>query len=71
MPIVSMVRVGGVEERELRVLTLVLADLVLELRRVGGTGDEGGRAVDDGWFLGRWGLIAVGFYIGRRQVTYT
>lgn len=41
MPIVSMVRVGGVEERELRVLTLVLADFVLELWRIGRPGNEG------------------------------
>ena len=31
MPIVSMIRVGRVEERELGILTLILANLVLEL----------------------------------------
>ena len=48
MPIICMVRVRGVEERELGVLTLVLADLVLEERRVGGAGDEGRGTVNDG-----------------------
>lgn len=41
MPIVCMVRVGGVEERELRVLTLVLADFVLELWWICRPGNEG------------------------------
>lgn len=31
MPIVSMIRVRRVEERELGILTLILANLVLEL----------------------------------------
>lgn len=35
MPIVSMIRVRRVEERELGILTLILANLVLELRGVG------------------------------------
>ena len=48
MSVVSMVRVRRVEERKLGVLTLVLADLVLEERRVGGTGDEGRGTVNDG-----------------------
>ena len=48
MPIVSMVRVGGVEERELRVLTLVLADFVLELRGIRRPGNKRCCPVDDG-----------------------
>ena len=48
MSVICMVRVRWVEERELGVLTLVLADLVLEERRVGGTGDEGRGTVNDG-----------------------
>lgn len=31
MPVVSMIRVRRVEERELGILTLILANLVLEL----------------------------------------
>lgn len=41
-----MIRVRRVEERELWVLTLVLANLVLELGRVRGTRDEQSRAVN-------------------------
>lgn len=46
--VISMIRVGGVEERELRVLTLVLADPVLEMGGVCGSDDEGGCPIDDG-----------------------
>jgi len=48
-----MIRVGGVEERELRVLTLVLADPVLKMGGVCGFYDEGGCPVDDGCVLTR------------------
>lgn len=42
-----MVRIRCVEERKLWVLTLILADLLLELRRVGGTCDESRGTVND------------------------
>jgi len=43
-----MIRVGGVEERELRVLTLVLADPVLKMGGVRGSDYEGSCPVNDG-----------------------
>jgi hypothetical protein len=54
MPVVSMIRVRRVEERELGILTLILANLVLELRGVGRARDEEGSSVNDRFdFWGR------------------
>lgn len=41
-----MIGVGRVKERELGILTLILANFVFEQRRVGGTRDEEGSSVD-------------------------
>lgn len=49
MSIICMVRVGRVEEREFWILTLVLANLIFELRRIGGTSDEGSGSVNNGY----------------------
>jgi hypothetical protein len=46
--VISMIRVGGVKERELRVLTLVLADPVLEMGGVGRFDNEGRCPVNNG-----------------------
>ena len=51
-----MIRVGGVEERELRILTLVLADPFFKMSGVCGFHDEGGCPVDDGYVYTRQGL---------------
>lgn len=47
MPIVSMIRVRRVEERELGILTLILANLVLELWGVDRARDEERGSIDD------------------------
>mgnify|MGYP007051645607 CR=1 FL=1 len=46
--VIGMVWVDGVKERELGVVALTFANLVLKLRWVGGSGDKGGRPVDNG-----------------------
>jgi hypothetical protein len=43
-----MIWVGRVEEREFRIRALILANFVLELRRIGGTGNEECRSVNNG-----------------------
>jgi hypothetical protein len=47
MPIVSMIRIRRVEERKLWILTLVLANFVLELRRVCGARNEQRSPIDN------------------------
>ena len=48
MPIVRVIRVGRVQKREFGILTMILADFVLELYRVRRRRNETGRRVDDG-----------------------
>ena len=49
MPIISMVRVGRVQERPFGVLTVVLAYLLLELHRVGRDRNEASRRINDSY----------------------
>lgn len=51
VPVISMIRVGRVEERKLGVLTLVLADLLLKQWWVRGAGDEIRGSLDDGYMV--------------------
>lgn len=46
--VISMIRVDGVEERELGVLTLILANFVFKQGRVGRARHEQCRTVDNG-----------------------
>jgi hypothetical protein len=49
MSIISMVRVGRVQERPFGVLTMVLANLLLELNRVGGDRNKASGRINDSY----------------------
>jgi hypothetical protein len=43
-----MIRIGGVEKRELWIRTLALADFILELRRISRPSNEQSCSINDG-----------------------
>lgn len=57
MSVISMIRVGRVEERELWILTLVLADFVLKLRGICGPRNKEGGSVNDSYSINLVNLL--------------